>query len=127
MEKYTGIGDDVCPHCNSRYCDGTGHDNGYDAQMYIELKDTSDTQIFHSGENTGKLTGVKRWQLLIDGEVRGSIYCARQNNYQVTANSYKHGLGARFFKTFTGAKKWLIKFESAYKPFAQAIQEAFYQ
>lgn len=95
--------------------------------MNIELKDTSDTQIFHSGENTGKLTGVKSWQLLIDGEVRGSIYCARQNNYQVTANSYKHGLGARFFKTFTGAKKWLIKFESAYKPFTKAIQEAFYQ
>lgn len=27
---YTGIGDDVCPKCNSRYCDGTGHDNGHD-------------------------------------------------------------------------------------------------
>ena len=93
--------------------------------MRIELKDTSDTQVFHSWENVGKITGVKTWNLLIDGEVRGSIYNARQDNYQVTANSYKHGLGARFFKTFAGAKKWLIKRESAYKPFAQAIQEAF--
>ncbi len=92
--------------------------------MNIELKDTSDTQIFHSGENAGKLTGVKSWKLLIGGEVRGSIYNARQDNFQVTANSYKHGLGARYFKTFTGAKKWLIKRESMYKPFAQAIQEA---
>ena len=95
--------------------------------MNIELKDTSDTQIFHSGENTGKPTGVKSWQLLIDGEVRGLIYNARQGNFQATSNSYKHGLGAKYFKTFTCAKKWLIKRESAYKPFAQAIQEAFNQ
>lgn len=95
--------------------------------MNIELKDTSDTQVFHSGENAGKLTGVKSWQLIIDGEARGLIYNARQGNYQTTANSYKNGLGAKFFKTFTGAKNWLIKRESAYKPFAQAIQEAFYQ
>ena len=95
--------------------------------MNIELKDTSDTQVFYSGENIGMSTGVKSWELLIDGEVRGSIYNARQNNYQVTADSYKNGLGAKFFKTFTCAKKWLIKRESAYKPFAQAIQEAFNQ
>ena len=95
--------------------------------MNIELKDTTNKQIYHNGENAGKLTGVKSWQLFIDGEVRGSIYNARQKNYQVTANSYKHGLGARFFKTFTGAKKWLIKFESQYKPFAQAIQEVLFK
>ena len=93
--------------------------------MNIELKDNSNTQVFHSGENVGKLTGVKSWQLFINGEFRGSIYNSRPGNYQVSANSYKCGLGAKFFKTFAGAKKWLIKFESQYKPFAQAIQEAF--
>ena len=33
--------------------------------MNIELKDNSNTQVFHSGENVGKLTGVKSWQLLL--------------------------------------------------------------
>lgn len=93
--------------------------------MKIELKDTSDRQVWQSGENKGRPTGIKSYELFIDGEFRGSIYNPRQNNYQISAESYKKGLGARFFRTFTGAKNWLIKRESQYKPFAQAIQEAF--
>lgn len=87
----------------------------------IEVKDTSYKQIYHRGEDVGKPTGDKSWEIFFDGEKRGSIYNPGSNRFWASSNNYKIGLGSKLYKTFNGALNFITKYESKYVPIGLAF------
>jgi hypothetical protein len=101
--------------------------------MSIEIKERD--EVYHAGPDEGKPSGDKMFTIIIDGKTKGQIFYSkyideydsepRIGAYSVYSefifgNTYK----SKRFKTFTGAKKFLINTKPKYMSLCDAINKS---
>jgi hypothetical protein len=97
--------------------------------MAIEI--TEKNHVFYGGEDEGKPTGDKTYFIHIDGKIKGSVFYSKYCEKEATIGAYSvysvpifgSEYKSKRFKTFTGAKNFIINSKIKYDSLVEAINK----
>ena len=91
----------------------------------MEINIVKEIKLFQCGEFKGKPSGDINYKVLVDGLEKGNIFHCGDKRYQVMSKRILGEYKAKYFKTFNGAKKFLLTAKERFIPLGEALNKHF--
>jgi len=89
-----------------------------EGEVGVDIKETP--LKFQSGDEKGELSGDIDYKVTVDGILKGSIFFSKSTDrYQVRSKSILGEFKPKFFKTFVGARNFIVRSKEKFIPIGE--------